>query len=100
VGAEDAGASTSTVAIDLGRTALKGRAPLAIRLGWPLGLLHLGLSDTCCPTAALHKKLGVGACLPRNCPLYSGTSELPANPFFATVVDEKCRCPSPQTCDE
>jgi hypothetical protein len=78
---------------------MKGRAPLAIRLGWPLGMLH-GLSDTCCPTAALHKKPGVGACLPGNCPLYSGTSELPANPFFATVVDGKCRCPSPQTGDE
>jgi hypothetical protein len=61
-GAEDAGASTSTVVIDLGRTAMKSRAPVAkIRLGWPLGMLH-GLSGTCCPTTAIHKKPGVGAC--------------------------------------
>ena len=26
-----------------------------------------------------------GCVQPGNCPLYSGTSELPANPFFATI---------------
>jgi hypothetical protein len=91
--------SSMMLAVDLTHTEMKGRTPLAIRLGWPLGMHH-GLSYTCCPTAALHARVGNGACLPGNCPLYSSESELPANPFFAVVVDGKCRCPSPQTCDE
>ena len=94
-------ASTTTAVVDFSRTEMVGRTPLAIRLGWPLGIgSHGSPSDTCCPTAALHARPGNGACLPGNCPLYSGASELPANPFFAVVLDGKCRCPSPQTCDE
>lgn len=88
-------ATASTVEVDLSR--LAGKTPVAIRLGWPLGMLH-GLSDTCCPSAAVQS--GFGACIPGSCPLYSSVSNLPANPFFAKLAGGKCECLAPQTCDE
>ena len=94
-------AGATTVTVDFSRTAMKGRTPIAIRLGWPLGMLH-GLSDTCCPTATRQKSGSLpirGSCQPGNCPLYSGVSELPANPFFAALVGGKCKCRSPQVCN-
>lgn len=43
---------------------------------------------------------GIAPCVPGNCPLYSSISELPANPFFATISEAgKCACTPPQTCD-
>jgi len=93
----------TTVTVDFSRTAMKGRTPLAIRLGWPLGgVAHGSPSDTCCPTATRQKSPGLpirGSCQPGNCPLYSGASELPANPFFAALVGGRCRCRAPQVCD-
>ena len=87
-------ATATSVAVDLAGLGIAGRAPIAIRYAWPL--LGRGASDTCCPTASVQN--GRGACIPGNCPLYSGTSGLPANPFFATIQGGKCRCAAPQDC--
>lgn len=80
--------------VDLGN--LRGLKPLAVRLAWVLFDAPDQSADTCCPSAEVQQ--GRKVCLPGNCPLYSGTSELPANPFFATITDGKCKCPSPQIC--
>ena len=93
----DGSSPSSTVTVDLSQGTLKGRTPLAIRLAWPLGMGHIK-SDTCNPTSLVQAGFG-GAAIPGSCPLYSATSNLPANPFFAAITsDGKCQCPKPQTC--
>jgi hypothetical protein len=90
-------ADTTSVDVDMGAAPwLAGREPLAIRLGWPLFGIPYSPADTCCPTATV--QAGRGVCIPGNCPLYSETSELPANPFFAQIKGGKCECPAPQVC--
>eukprot|EP01043_Picozoa_sp_COSAG02_P036878 COSAG02_NODE_2732_length_8141_cov_41.736011_7_plen_841_part_00 len=92
--------------LDVDLSALKGRKPLAIRLGWPLFKTALGQADDmCCVHAASQSHMsgeggGVAPCVPGNCPLYTSESELPANPFFAVIEDDggKCACPPPQNC--
>jgi hypothetical protein len=90
--------SSTSVAVDISQGTLKGRTPIAIRLGWPLGMGHIK-SDICNPTSAVQAGYG-GAHIPGSCPLYSATSNLPANPFYATIISGKCQCLKPQTCDE
>jgi hypothetical protein len=94
-----------TLTADL--SALDGRTPLAVRLAWPLFQIGVGKADDmCCVHASSQKLSGRGSasgggrapCVPGNCPLYSSESELPANPFFATIVDGKCTCSAPQEC--
>ena len=93
----DSAAVTAAVDVDMSIVPwLSGRDPLAIRLGWPLFGIPYSPADTCCPTATV--QAGRGICIPGNCPLYSETSELPANPFFATIKGGKCECPAPQVC--
>lgn len=93
-----AGSSPSSVIVDLSSAALRGKAPLAVRLAWPLAGGVRGVdADTCCPTRAIQD--GHGICMPGGCPLYSAISELPANPFFAAIVGGKCQCEAPQVCD-
>ena len=100
----DGGVDLVSLEVDL--SALKGRKPLAIRLGWPLFKTALGKADDmCCVHAASQSHMGgdgggVAPCVPGNCPLYSSESELPANPFFATIEEDggKCACPAPQDC--
>eukprot|EP01060_Flectonema_neradi_P030374 TRINITY_DN4390_c0_g1_i3.p1 TRINITY_DN4390_c0_g1~~TRINITY_DN4390_c0_g1_i3.p1 ORF type:complete len:608 (+),score=103.46 TRINITY_DN4390_c0_g1_i3:60-1883(+) len=42
-----------------------------------------------------------GPCPIASCPLKaSGVGSLPANPFIARIVNGKCKCLSPQVCDE
>lgn len=66
-------------------------APLAVRYGWPLNG-----GDTCCPSLSVTQ--GLTPCVPGSCPLITATNSLPANPFYATLEDGKCKCMSPQTC--
>jgi hypothetical protein len=97
--ADSSAAATAAVEVDMSAAPwLAGREPLAIRLGWPLFGIPYSPADTCCPTATV--QAGRGVCIPGNCPLYSETSELPANPFFAEVSGGKCKCMPPQVCDE
>lgn len=91
-----AGSPSATVEVDLTSPQLAGRLPLAVRLAWPLFGSHGNPSDTCCPTASVQG--GRGVCIPGNCPLYTNDSQLPANPFFATITDGRCACAAPQVC--
>ena len=45
-----------------------------------------------CPTC------GVRPCPPNSCPIRSWNSTLPAAPFYAKIVDGKCKCTAPQVC--
>jgi hypothetical protein len=101
--APDGHSDVVTLTADL--SALDGRKPLAVRLAWPLFQIGVGKADDmCCVHAASQGNLpisdggGRAPCVPGNCPLYSSESELPANPFFATIVDGKCTCSAPQEC--
>ena len=87
----------ASVIVDLSVARLKGKTPLAVRYAWPLfGGFRGATTDTCCPTRSLQD--GHGPCLPGSCPLYTADSELPANPFFATVSGGRCKCKEPQAC--
>lgn len=66
-------------------------------LTWWMQIAADQTADTCCPGHAA--QMGLAPCMPGNCPLYSDGSELPANPFFATIEGGKCHCLEPQTCD-
>lgn len=89
----------AAITVDLSVPRLKGKTPLAVRYAWPLfDGFHGATADTCCPTRAIQD--GHGPCLPGSCPLYSAKSELPANPFFAVVDGERCRCKEPQVCGD
>ena len=91
------GSDGASAKVDLG--ALEGLTPVAVRLAWTLFDAPDQTADTCCPGQAAQG--GHSACIPGNCPLYSATSDLPANPFFATISqDGKCVCPAPQTCSQ
>jgi hypothetical protein len=95
------GTDPASVLVDLNVPRLNGAKPLAVRYAWPLfDGFHGPTADTCCPTRSLQD--GHGPCLPGSCPLYTATSELPANPFFATLVggvDARCHCAEPQSCE-
>lgn len=66
---------------------------LSVRYGWPFA------SDTCCPQASI--TAGLEVCRPASCPIMSDTTNLPLNPFFATLTtDHKCACTAPQVCDQ
>jgi len=93
----DSPAGTVSATADL--ALLKGRYPHAIRLAWPLGGTTVGHDDDmCCVSQAAGD--GKAVCVPGNCPLYSATSELPANPFFASIASTgKCACLAPQACN-
>ena len=81
-------ASAGSVSVDT--SALKGSV-LAVRYGWNFNF------DTCCPDARFQE--GFLPCTPGACPLVTTQSELPGNPFFATIEDNKCKCMAPQVCD-
>lgn len=86
------GAAKGTVELDL--TVLGERTNVhSVRYAWPLG----GDGDTCCPGADVDA--GFTVCAPANCPILSESSQLPANPFFATITNGKCSCEAPTVCD-
>lgn len=90
--------SDNSVAVDLSGLAPNARV-LSVRYGWPLG----DQGDTCCPEATVTgaTQERVAPCVPASCPLLTKTAQLPANPFFATVVEGtgKCSCEAPQVCN-
>eukprot|EP00039_Didymoeca_costata_P005967 m.86252 g.86252 ORF g.86252 m.86252 type:complete len:759 (+) comp13049_c1_seq1:108-2384(+) len=65
---------------------------LAIRYGWPM----MTGADTCCPNNLVAK--GRKPCVPASCPIITSNNSLPANPFFAEIVNGKCQCLKPQDC--
>eukprot|EP01062_Namystynia_karyoxenos_P063041 TRINITY_DN5586_c1_g1_i8.p1 TRINITY_DN5586_c1_g1~~TRINITY_DN5586_c1_g1_i8.p1 ORF type:complete len:836 (+),score=174.70 TRINITY_DN5586_c1_g1_i8:78-2585(+) len=83
-------ASTGTAQVDL--TPFAGEEILSVRYAWSLG----DSGDTCCPGRDVAQ--GLAPCIPSSCPLLAKSSQLPANPFFATVGDGKCHCMAPQQC--
>jgi hypothetical protein len=86
-----AGQSAGSVLLSLPLGA--GEAPLALRYGWPL----TDEGDTCCPDKA--STSGLSACMPGACPVKSGSSWLPGNPFYANLTaGGKCVCLEPQVC--
>jgi YD repeat-containing protein len=98
----------ASVLVDL--APLGGRTPLAVRLAWPLFRTRVGTADDmCCVHSSQVRDQsdprypgpqgGTEVCVPGNCPIYSSVSELPANPFFAAIEGDKCKCQTPQVCD-
>jgi len=79
------------VVVDLGPIDLIKNI-MAIRYAW---------EGTCCWSKYEDRTLEMLSrkCPPKSCPIYSASSELPANPFLAEIVDGKCKCLSPQVCD-
>jgi len=77
-------ASDTSISVDL--TPLNGSAPTAIQYAW-------GVVD-CCDYSDPNLYISHGCGL---CPIMS-TSNLPANPFKARVVNGKCKCVAPQEC--
>lgn len=78
MGANDA------LTIDLTKT---NGVAYAIRYGW---------TGDCCSENPPKD----GPCPLASCPLMGGISNLPVNPFIAKIVNNKCQCIPPQTCDE
>ena len=76
--------SPNALGVDLSKT---GGAAFAVRYGW---------DGDCCsenpPTS--------DACPLASCPLMASSSKLPANPFIAKIVNDKCECVAPQVCNE
>lgn len=84
--------TTSSVLAIPASSALSGSI-LAIKYGWPIDA-H---ADTCCPSKTVLD--GHEPCIPGSCPIITKDSSLPANPFFALIAANKCRCVRPQVCD-
>ena len=65
---------------------------MAIRYAW---------EGTCCWSEHEERTLETLSrkCPPKACPIYSASSELPANPFLAEIINGTCKCLSPQVCD-
>jgi hypothetical protein len=60
-----------------------------VKFGWS------SRAETCC--IDILANTGLAPCIPGSCGVMTRDSLLPLNPFFATVVGGKCRCPLPQT---
>ena len=58
------------------------------------GVRYAWSASPCCPTI----DRGSLPCPPNSCPIRGWNSTLPANPFYADIVDGKCRCIPPQKC--
>jgi hypothetical protein len=78
------GTNPNEVVVDLSKV---NGTVYAIRYGW---------TGDCCsedpPTAS--------PCPLASCPIMGSLSQLPANPFVAHIVGDKCKCVAPQSCDE
>ena len=58
------------------------------------GVRYAWSSSPCCPTIDRNNV----PCPPNSCPVHGWNSTLPAAPFFADIVDGKCKCAPPQFC--
>ena len=79
-----------TLEVDLTKVNATGGVQ-AIRYGWNFG------NDYCCADPRVAK--GLLPCDPGACPVMTATTNLPGNPFFAHIEDNKCKCLPPQVCD-
>ena len=79
-------ADGASITVDL--TPLKGVAPTAVRYAWSI----VNCCDLNDPEIYVSKPCG-----PASCPIMS-SSNLPANPFLAKIVDGKCECIPPMVC--
>jgi hypothetical protein len=91
-----------TVVADL--TPLAGATPLAVRYAWG-GADGPATGDVVCCDPAAVAQGSSEECVPASCPIMTADARviyggLPANPFLAKLVDGKCECPTPQSCDE
>ena len=93
-------AARSSIELDL--RPLQGRRLHAIRFAWGVSSTVHGSERLCC-----RGRLGdsdgmlVGLskrCEPAACAL-GASGGLPANPFMAKIVNGRCQCLEPQTCD-
>ena len=99
-----AGPASNEVTVDL--APLRGQVPTAVRyaLGAGSGAWQPGASNngpgcqrTCC---GLGQDCALKPCPAGSCPIKaSGAGELPAVPFRAAIVGNKCKCVPPQVCD-
>jgi len=78
-------ASSTSITVDLAKS---NGVAFAIRYAWD--------GECCSPEFT---KDG-SPCPPGSCPLMSKLTGHPGNPFFAKIVNGKCECLAPQTCDE
>ena len=96
------GPDAHSATVDLSALGGAGAVVYAVRYAWPLA----DNGDTCCPQASVsgnpHAAGGANQpCTPGACPLLTKNSQLPANPFFASVTQDgkrTCVCPAPQVC--
>lgn len=86
-----AGSTPGTVELTL---PIPASTAAAVRYGWPL----TDEGDTCCPFKT--STSGLAVCVPGACPVKTGTSWLPGNPFYANITSNGvCACLLPQVCD-
>lgn len=80
--------ASSGTGVEVDLSPLNGSVPTAVRYAW--GIVQ------CCNHAdpTLYVTHGCIA----DCPIYSATAGLPANPFQARIVNNKCECVAPQVC--
>lgn len=79
-------ADGASITVDL--SPLNGTAPTAVRYAWSI----VNCCDMNDPELYVSKPCG-----PASCPIMS-TSNLPANPFLAKIVNGNCECVAPQVC--
>eukprot|EP01065_Artemidia_motanka_P052926 TRINITY_DN9682_c0_g2_i1.p1 TRINITY_DN9682_c0_g2~~TRINITY_DN9682_c0_g2_i1.p1 ORF type:complete len:756 (+),score=170.88 TRINITY_DN9682_c0_g2_i1:110-2269(+) len=58
------------------------------------GVRYAWSAAPCCPGIDRNQY----PCAPNSCPIRGYNSTLPANPFYAEIVNGRCRCTAPQTC--
>lgn len=81
------GADGSSISVDL--APLNGSVPTSVRYAWSI----VNCCDMSDPDLYVTKPCG-----PASCPIMS-TSDFPANPFLAKIVNGKCECIAPQMCN-
>ena len=79
---------TDGASIEADLAPLNGTAPSAVRYAWSI----VNCCDMNDPGLYVTKPCG-----PASCPIMS-SSNLPANPFMAKIVDGHCECIAPQVC--
>ena len=79
-------ADGASIEVDL--SPLNGTLPTAVRYAWSI----VNCCDMTDPDVYVSKPCGPGSC-----PIMS-SSNLPANPFLAKIINGRCSCVPPQVC--
>jgi hypothetical protein len=82
----------ASISVDTSKLNVSTGGIHAVKFGWSFS------GGKCC--IDLPSNTNLAPCIPGSCGIMTRDSLLPLNPFFAMVVEEKCQCPLPQTCDE